>query len=547
MSEVVRNYSWGRNSSKRRRLIRRHGKGIAKFLFPVLVVTLIIGIWTTRDNYPASSFIAKENRVEVYIDNPVARRRDLLNSNILGLLPENFSARKAVEAFSGDLPIPEWLLNNVSSGLCHISSPDLDHMDQAIVVTSMTRIGCIAERIARFLPAVERDFAGGLHVYHVRESSIFYAVRGRTFVLSASRDSLIQALTRTEAEALTPEDFEERLRLGEGADIFCRILPEAVPLPGRPFDQLSFAVRFEPESTRFLMEGEFSSDFLARYGALFPEKGEKPLPAPFDSIASVSLDFGKPLPEVLDSLAQVFQDSSAIPDWIWESYKLKDGLDAVTSLQPLIASIIQASGPRFRLGWFGIDSNEMVPAPLLAATCETDTDQVLLLFEGIPELPPSQEEIDLVPRVNAEQMLVHVPFVGGPNLKPTLLTFKEGIIFSSSLPLALDLQKDPRLVPEFKQQGNLYICVKPPQAAKCLLEAARELAFSGLLRGYTSDSLELAAKPWVTSAATVREAEVLASWTGGSVRAEIKLSMESGSGTEEGNAGADVSEGEVVE
>lgn len=526
MSDVVRNYSWGSNSSKRRRFIRRHGTGIAKFLIPLILITLLVGAWITRDNAPASLFIAKENRVEVYIDNPVDRRKDLLNSNLLGLLPETSNARRAVNAFTGDLPIPEWLANNVSSGLCHISGPDLDHMDSAIVVTTMTRIGCIAERIARFLPSVERDYAGGLKIYKVPEAGIYYAVRGRTFVLSANRDSLIQALTRTADDILTAEEFEERLRLGDGADIFCRILPEAIPLPGRPFDVLSFAVRFEPESARFLVQGDFSSDFLDRYGSLFPEKGEKPLPAPFDSIAAVSLDFGKPLPEVLDSLALVFQDSSAIPKSVWESYKLREGLDVVTSLQPLIASIIQASGPRLRLGWFGIDSNEMVPAPLLAATCETDTDQVLLLFEGIPEMPPSQEEIDLVPRVNAEQLLVHVPFLGGPNLKPTLLTFNEGIIFSSSLPLALDLQKDPHLVPEFKQQGNLYVCVKPPEAAKCLLEAARELAFSGLLRGYTPDSLEIAAKPWVASAASVREAQMLASWSGGTVRAELKLSME---------------------
>ena len=31
------------------------------------------------------------------------------------------------------------------------------------------------------------------------------------------------------------------------------------------------------------------------------------------------------------------------------------------------------------------------------------------------------------------------------------------------------------------------------------------------------DSLELAAKPWMTAASTMREAEVLASWSGGSV------------------------------
>ena len=188
------------------------------------------------------------------------------------------------------------------------------------------------------------------------------------------------------------------------------------------------------------------------------------MPAPLTALVRF-IDFGKPLPEVLDSLAQVLKIPTLYPVG-YGKLQVEGRADTVTSLQPLIASIIQASGPRLRLGWFGIDSNEMVPAPLVAATCETDTDQVLLLFEGIPELPPSSEEIDLVPRVNAEQMLVHVPFVGGPNLKPTLLTFKEGIIFSSSLPLAL-ISKRIRTCSEFKQQGNLYVCVKPGGCKVC--------------------------------------------------------------------------------
>lgn len=546
MSDAVRSYSRGGNSSKRRRLIRRHGPGFAKFMLPVLGLALVWGIWVTWDRQPIQSFISKGNNVEIYINSLVDRRRDMINTNVLSLLPENSKAHEAVSAITGDLPVPEWLVNNLNSGLCHVSGPGLDQFDEALVVMKMTRIGCIAERFARFLPAVEGDAAGGLHLYHVPEAGVYYAVRGRTFLLSASRDRLVHTLTRTAAETLTREEFEDGLRMAGGADIYCRVLPDALPLPSKPFERLSFAVRFEPESARLLVQGEFSPAFREQYGALFPEAPGRPLPAPFDSIAAVSLDFGKPLPEILDSLAAVFQGVPAVPEWLWRSYKLQEGQEIVTSLQPLIASIIQASGPRLRLGWFGIDPHEMVPAPLVAATFETDTDQVLLLFEGIPELPPSAEEIDLVPRVNAEQMLVHVPFVGGPNLEPTLLTFNEGIIFSSSLPLAVELQKNPRLVPDFKQEGNLYICVKPSAAANSLLDAARELAFSGLLRGHTVDTLEIAAKPWVSSAAAVREAALLASWNSGNVRAELKIGMEpaaaavpeaaSGETTQEGSA-----------
>lgn len=526
MSDTVRNYSWGNNSSKRHRALRRHGTGFAKYVLPFLIVIFVWGLWITRDSCPMAAFIDQNHHYEVYINNIVERRKDFINSNVARIFPEQSSARQMIDGLAQELPLPEWLLNNVNAGLCHISGTDISQLESALVVTKMTRIGCIAERIARFLPAVEHDKAGGLDLYCLADAGLYYAVRGRTFLLTASRDCLIHALTLNKEQAVSQEEFDERIHMAGGADLFCRVEPEALPLEFSPFEQLSFALKFEKESARFLVQGQFSEEFQDRYSALFPAAASGPLPAPFDTVASVSMDFGKPLSEILDALSKVFYETDVFPEWFWQSYKMPEDQTEITSLQPLIASMIQTSDSRVRLGWFGMDPNEMVPVPLIAATFETDTDGVLLLFESIKEAPDVPQEIDLIPRLNAEEMLVHVPFVGGPNIEPTLVTFNEGIIFSSSLPLAMDLKKTLPLVKDFKQEGNLYASVKPQEALMALLQAAREIAQSGLLRGYTPESLELAAKPWMDSAASVKEAALLASWSGGQLRAEVKINLQ---------------------
>lgn len=526
MSDTVRNYSWGGNSSKRRRALRRHGPNIAKYVLPVLVVTIVWGFWITRDNYPMAAFVARDHSYEIFINNVVDRRKDFINSNLPRLFPEPSRVRQIADGLSRELPLPEWLLNNVNDGLCHISGNDISRPENTLVVTKMTRIGCISEKIARLLPAVEHDEAGGLDLYLLPDAGFYYAVRGRTFLLTASRDCLIRALSLDKERAVPIEEFEERIQRAGGADLYCRMEPAAFPVEYRPFEELSFALKFENESARFLVQGRFSEEFQTHYEALFPAAASGPLPAPFDAVASVSMDFGKPLSEILDALAKVFYESDIFPEWLWHSYKMPENETEITSLQPLIASMIQTSDSRVRLGWFGTDPYEIVPVPLIAATFETDTDGVLLLFESITQTPEVSQEIDLIPRLNAEEMLVHVPFIGGPNLEPTLVTFNEGIIFSSSLPLAMDLKTSLPLAQGFNQEGNLYACVKPTEAMEALLQAARELALSGLLRGYTPESLELAAKPWMDAASSAKEAALLASWSGGQLRAEVKISMQ---------------------
>ena len=391
MSDVVRSYSRGGGPSKRKRLFRRSGAGIAKYLFFLLLAGFVWSLWTTRDTHPMVTFIGRERTFETYINNVIDRRHDILKSSVWRLLPADSQGRKLLDALSGELPVPEWLLNNLNAGLCHISGPGFDRMDQVLVVTRMTRIGCLAERIARLLPTVLHDRAGGLNLYHVPDAGVYYAVRGRTFLITPSRTCLIRALTLDGDEALSHEEFEEGIRMAGGADIYCRVMPEAWTLPSRPFDQMAFAMRFEPDSARVMIQAGLSSEFQAQYAALLPVNAAGKLPAPFDATASLSLDLGRPLPEFLEGLSQVLDGPDGKNDGFLQILLAPREEGPLTSIQPLIASVLLSSGSLVRVGWFGMDPHELLPMPLLAATFDADADRMLMLFEEIAEAPAQSE------------------------------------------------------------------------------------------------------------------------------------------------------------
>ncbi|OQC06409.1 MAG: hypothetical protein BWX80_01585 [Candidatus Hydrogenedentes bacterium ADurb.Bin101] len=523
MSETVRNYSWGSSSSRRRRGPRNRGARIARFLLPVLLAALAWVFWITRDNYAMERFISRDRVYEAYINNIVARRHDVFQSNIWRLLPEGSQARSVINSVSGKLPVPEWLVNNLSAGLCHISGTSFDRSEDILVATRMTRIGCLAERIIRRFGAVTDDYSGGLKLRHIPEAGLYYAVRGRTLLFSVSRNRLIQALTLAEADALEQSEFEEGIRMAGGEDIYCRLIPDSISMASKPFDKLDLVVRFEEDSVRMLVQGDFSTDFQENYGVLLRAPSKPSLPAPFAANASIALDLGQPLAKFIEALSHVSLETGMIPQWLLNAYKPAQAGDIIISMEPLVAAVLAESGPRIRIGWFGFDHLEMVPAPLLASTFETGQEGVLMLYDGIIA-PQGPKEIDLVPRVN-QDMVVHVPFVGGPNLKPTLAPFSDGFILSSSFPLAAALKNTPELTGELNQNGNIYVSIKLREAVQSLANAARELTFSGLLKGFTPESLEATAAPWLTASESLSGLVLLASWSEGKLNAQVRISL----------------------
>ncbi len=524
-SDVVRNYTWGGSLRKRRRDLRRRGRGVAKFVLPALALLLLWSLWLTRDTHDMTRFIPADRQVEVYVSNIVARRADIARSRIWELIPKQTEARRIVDTLFRELPIPEWLLNNLSADICHISGPGFEP-GQMLAITRMTRIGCVAERLVRLTAPVKRDYAGGLRMRHVPEAGLYYAVRGRVLLLSLSRDSLVRALTLLPEETLGQERFQDGARMAGGADVYCRVDAHAWTLPEEPFERLSFALRIEPDAARLVVHGSVSPAFQHRFAAVLQELGPRKLPAPLDGLFTVSADLGRPLPELVQEVVGALDGQyDAWTSWRDLPETEDDTLGPITDIQTLILHALRNTGPRMRLAWFGVDANEMVPAPLLAATFNARTDAVLALFERIAPPPPGNVEFDLAPRMEEELLLAHAPFIGGPSIEPTVAAYGGGLIIASSLPLTQVLQESPLLGQDYHQEGNLYAALKPMPAFEACMDAVREFAASGLLRDHTEQTIEGAADAWRTTVAAMNEIALIAAYDQGDMRAELKLSL----------------------
>ena len=524
MTDVVRNYTWG-NARRRRRGFRRHGLGCAKFFFPVLILLALWCLWLTRDNFEPHAFISKDSGIEIYINDIIDKRADILSSRVLTLIPESSEGRDIIRALAEDPPVPEWLLNNLSAGLCHISGPRVEDVRQLVLSTRMTRIGSIAERLIRFTPTVKRDYASGLQLRHIPEAGIYYAPRGRTLLLSLSRDSLVHALTLHPDAALDAGSYQEGIHMASGADLFCRIDARGIPVDQPPFEKVEIAMRIERDAARLAVQGRFSPSFMEQYAPFLKGLTPQPLPAPLDGIVSVSMATTMPLPALIASLAEPFPAFKAASAFLKQDEEDTDLLKPVTEIQALMQQALSDAGATMRLSWLGVEPYAMMPTPLLAATFDVDTYRVLALFERIAPAPGVASGVDLAPRLDDEYTLAYAPFVGGPAIEPAVAIYGNGMLFSTSANMARELLETAPLTATHPQQGNLYIALKPSEAITACLDTAREFALSGLLRNHTETSLEDAMQPLVDAAAALDTVVLSVTCDNGALRAELKLAM----------------------
>ena len=524
MTDVVRNYTWG-NARRRRRGFRRHGSGCAKFFVPVLILLALWCLWLTRDNFEPHAFIDADSGVEIYITDVIDKRADILRSRVLTLIPESSEGRDIMRTVAEDPPVPEWLLNNLSAGLCHISGPGIEDARQLVLSTRMTRIGSIVERLIRFTPAVNKDYASGLRLRHIPEAGIYYAPRGRTLLLSLSRDSLIHALTLRPDAALDAGLYQEGIHMATGADLFCRIDARGIPLDQPPFEKVEIAVRIERDTARLAVQGRLSPSFMEQYTPFLKGLTPQPLPAPLDGIVSVSMATAMPLPALIASLAEPFPALKTASAFLKQDEEDKDLLEPVTEIQSLMQQTLSDAGATMRLSWLGVEPYEMMPAPVLAATFDADTYRVLALFERIAPAPGVTSGVDLAPRLDDEYTLAYAPFVGGPAIEPAVAIYGNGMLFSTSANVARELLQTAPLTATHPQDGNLYISLKPNEAITAYLDTAREFAVSGLLRNHTETSLEDVMQPWVDASAALDTVVLFVTCDNGALRAELKLAM----------------------
>lgn len=510
MSNSVQLTSWGGTASKPK--IHRSSSG-KPFLLIVFVLIVLAGVWffiPRRHTAEMESFIPASHSIEVYVYDPATKRNELLKSPLLQAIPEDTAAAAYLHLLTRKSPIPDWLLNNISSGLFHISVEDSNRPDSLLVITRMTRIGLLSEKFFSLSGNVSRERAGGLDLKKVKNAEIFYSVRNKYLLVSPSRDALIQALTLPPEEAIEKSKFEAAQQKAREADLFCRLDGKAFLQVPTLLKDLSFSVRLNQSVPRLSITGSFSNEMLTKYGTLLPQNiNDDSLDTPLDGIASLSVNLGAPLPQWYAKLAETNEGWEKVSSWITLSESLPENASATELLQYLIASFFHSSGEKIRLAWFGFDPLEVVPAPLFAGTVQGKTDALHAAFDLVPPAPFSDDMIILNPSVDSELLLATVPFIGGENLTPSLAIYPQGALFASSETLIRKLMQSDILTAQLGQKANLYFHLHPAQAWEAAAPALDEFAAAGLLRGYTESSFAEAAAKISKQISTLQEFTVL--------------------------------------
>ncbi len=523
MSDVVRNFSWGGNLRKRRRDLRRRAAGrIGRSVLFLVLVAAFAALWLSRDNYEMGALIPKDRPFQACVVDVMRKQEMLGSSRLWELLPAGDTTRDGFAKLSADPPLPKWLLNNISTGISHWSGSRPDDFSDLLVVTRMTRIGCLAEQIIHWLPGIESDNAGGLHLRHVPGASLYYAVRGRVLLASPSRRTLAHALTLDAEEAVGRAAVAEWSKAAAGADLYGRIDPAAVPELKGAFDAVQFSLWLEPTAVRASVKALVGDVWRQRFAGLLEGAAPRDLRAAPDGCVMLSADFGKPVGEALTQLAKAFGKEELAAAWL-----ASDAPPVPAEFAPaaaLVQGVVRGAGSGLRLSWTGIDVSDMAPVPILAGSVDGGVVALAPLILAPPAVPAEIPTVDALPRVDAEKKLVWLPLVGGPSMKPSFAVQNDSVLFSTSLTTATEMAAAPPAA-NLETKGNLYLCVRPKPAVQAVTDMGRELAQYHLMRGYTAESFVQAAQPYLDNAGRVKELSLLAACENGELRADAKLTL----------------------
>ncbi len=519
MSDVLRSYSGVSLSRRRRR------KRVSRWRWMLLIVVLatLSALWMTRDSHPIGELLPADQRYHVYIDDPLETRLGLAQSRIWALAPEGSVWAAAPERLLRGPGIPEWVLNNVFNGPCHVSGRDLKNFSDPLLLTRMSRIGCLVEKLHWLVPGVDADYAGGLRLRRIPGAGVYYAVRGRTIAVSASRAALIRALTLSPDEQTGLEELTRGMADMTANDLACRVdLEEDDPL-GETFESLRLGVRIAPSGLRLQCRTALRPVLRERLAGLLNDVVPRELKNPPDGLMVAAMDLGKPLPMVLAALDDILGGG-----WGMEGLaeNMESGQDAPDPIRLFLATLLWSAGTEVRIIWHGMDHHEMMPVPELAFFSDTDPERALEHFTRISPPPPNTPPWEMVPRFDSESGILWLPMFGGPSLQPMAGLRGSELVVSSSRPLGELLLAQAPENERVPQPGNLYVKLRPYPCAREITEAAAQFAAFGLIRGHNEISFRQAAETWLESARRVADIALLAAYENGEIRMDMRVTMD---------------------
>lgn len=518
MSEVLRTFEPGPGVQKRRysgsraRTRRRAWRSVAWF---VILATGAF-FWFTRDSVPLATFVPKDIAYQIVFPRPFAETGVLSDSPLWSLLPEKWSFPAQVKGLGDNVDMPDWLFQNLAGNLCHISGNDMAHFSDAIVICEMTRVGKLVEGAHWFFPKViANDVAGGLRLRDVLNGTLYYTVRGRLLLMSTSRDALIHRLILRPAERISAEQTNELLKDTGASSLRGLITPRSADTASTVLNWAGFAGVADKQGAHFKFRITLAPPTYERYAELLEGASPAPLMLPPEAILEVSANFNKPLGTVLQIVRNLWTHQTAGNVGSPEN---PNGLPDITKqLEPFL----QMLGPGFRIGWYGIDLNEMFPVPEIAGYFDADPIALEGLFQMIPPLPPNAHPWDPILQYDKDTRRARLPLIGGPSLEPTFVIHGNGLVASTSAPLADRLLALPASQNEPSKSGNLFIRLRPKACYNTLIPVGELLAEQGLLKNVTTESFRDIAEKWKKKTDPVEEIALMLQVDGTTITGDL--------------------------
>lgn len=509
MSETVRSYSPPRRNSYDAPV---SNSGLVRKLFiAALVVLLLWLIWTTRDNWPMERLVPRDQTFHLRAQNLLDTRQKAADSTFwsLGMLPEKY--QDIPVWLNSDFGLPEWILNNLVSDVCFVSGTDLKEFSDLLVVTRMSRIGCLVERYYGIADNIEVEYAGGLSLRRIGDSGAYYAVRGRTLVFSPSRQALIKALTLHDEEGV--ETLEETVAPLAG-DLQGRIRFDESEALGKYFVQSDFGLHFAPQAITFSSRSIVSPAWKTQLDTFAVGKRTSDLMVPAQGSLVIAGDFNTPLPRVWSSVDEMTSGALAA---YWSGLPVLGGPGASgTSWATLLDGLKGGLGSAFSLRWTGFDYNGIVPFPETELFVETKSGLAPKLMEAIAPLPAGQAPTDFMP-YRVDSGMVRCPSGWGGVLEPALFAETSGMRITlhprhMEHALAMDKTREPA-----PGEGDLYMRMRPVELLEVLREGGMPYAHAGLLRGHTPESFAVAMETALEGSRQISEVRVTAGYDDGAI------------------------------
>ena len=527
MSEAVRNYSGDSGPGYR----RRHKGRIRNLLIFVVVVGLLATWWVIRDTHPLWTVIPAEHKAGIVFSDVNAQRAQLADAAFWPLLPAAWGVENIPDQLRSDFGMPPWVLNNLIGDVSYLYADDLETFSDPCFITRMSPFGTLMERLSRLARITQADPAGGLNLRSVPNAGLHYAVRGRLFITSPSREALVHTLTLAPDSTWTREDFRAAVEASRGVDLRVAVRFDEGDAMAAYAESGEMAMRFQPRSIDFTARITPSREVATRLQPLTSGSGgERPLITPPPGMLEISANFGQRLDETVIALADVAGlDMPNARTWAaWsEAVHTDESLEGLPDFPQMLAHLLGPAGPALALSITDVDPGEVVPVPIIEAAFEAGAVEPLAWFASLDPAVHTIDGWERVPQLDQDRRMVFCRTIGGDSMTPAVTRMGNHLFVSTNLAHAqAAAEAGGAIGGRLEQTGNLFVRVHPVACVDALDALAQQLVALGGMRGYDANSWDAAVASWRGYLEPIQDATLVATLTAGALDARFRVDFE---------------------